>query len=322
MADFVKPVAAQFPKLQDLLSVSESAVEEKELTAEGMSSTAGRRNKKKLYLEYMPVADLLAGIQYKRFFKGTIRCNRNRWLACHVLIHGANGVQILVLQQGREHINRAIDGDLVAIQLLPKDQWENPSYSEAAVETADDKKDVAQLEPVGVAEPAGPPEQCVSGSCLVVPVDRKIPKTKIQPRQQEVLMDKQVIVTIDSWPADSKFPLGPKVRTLGVIGDKGTETNVVLIEHDIPCNQFSDEVMRCLPPKDWKITAQNSTGRHDLRDLPVMAIDPPNCQDIDDALHVKLLVNGNLQMGVHIADVTHFVVLSTKRPPTEEPQRI
>ncbi|KAL4165878.1 hypothetical protein KRP22_014585 [Phytophthora ramorum] len=77
--------------------------------------------------------------------------------------------------------------------------------------------------------------------------------------------------------------------------------------HDIPCNQFSDEVMRCLPPKDWKITAQNSTGRHDLRDLPVMAIDPPNCQDIDDALYVKLLVNGNLQMGVHIADVTHFV---------------
>ncbi|KAL4165879.1 hypothetical protein KRP22_014586 [Phytophthora ramorum] len=159
MADFVKPVAAQFPKLQDLLSVSESAAEEKELTAEGVSSTAGRRNKKKLYLEYLPVADLPAGIQYKRFFKGTIRCNRNRWLTCHVLVHGANGVQILVLQQGREHINRAIDGDLVAIQLLPKDQWEKPSYSEAAVETADDKKDVAQLEPVGVAEPAGPPEQ-------------------------------------------------------------------------------------------------------------------------------------------------------------------
>ncbi|KAL4140024.1 hypothetical protein PRNP1_013179 [Phytophthora ramorum] len=65
--------------------------------------------------------------------------------------------------------------------------------------------------------------------------------------------------------------------------------------------------MRCLPPKDWKITAQNSTRRRDLRDLPVMTIDPPNCQDIDDALHVKLLVNGNLQMGVHIADVTHFV---------------
>ena len=120
-------------------------------------------------------------------------------------------------------------------------------------------------------------------------------------------MDKRLLVAIDSWPSDSKFPMGHYVRTLGVIGDKETETNVLLIEHDIPCDQFSDEVMRCLPPEDWKITPENSRGRRDLRDLPVMSIDPPNCKDIDDALHAKCLPNGNIQVGVHIADVTHFV---------------
>ncbi|OWZ24625.1 Exosome complex uclease [Phytophthora megakarya] len=353
IADFLKPVADKFPELQDLLSAS--AAEEKELTTEGVSSTKGR-TRKKLYPEHLSSAELLAGIKNKRFFKGTIRCNRDHWLECHVLIHGANGVKIPVLLQGREHINRAIDGDLVAIQLLPKDQWKKPSDSFAAngtiaaeaAENADDKEDV-QPEPVGVAEPTVSLEQVAlvqndaaqnakpagrvvgiiqrnwrkfcgslepprdgatlnaSGSCLVVPVDRKVPKIKIQTRQQEALMDKRVLVAIDSWPADSKFPLGHYVRTLGVIGDKETETNVLLIEHDIPCDQFSDEVMRCLPAEDWKITPENSTGRRDLRDLPVCSIDPPNCKDIDDALHARLLPNGNLQVGVHIADVTHFV---------------
>ncbi|KAG6950818.1 hypothetical protein JG688_00013991 [Phytophthora aleatoria] len=354
IADFLKPVADKFPELQDLLSAS--AAEEKEMTAEGVSTTKGR-GKKNLYPEHLPAAELLAGIKNNRFFKGTIRCNRDHWLECHVLIHGANGVKIPVLLQGREHINRAIDGDLVAIQLLPKDQWKRPSESfaangtaaaEAAEEADDDKEDV-QPEPVGVAEPTVSLEQVAlvqsdasqnakpagrvvgiiqrnwrkfcgslepprdgaplnaSGSCLVVPVDRKVPKIKIQTRQQDALMDKRLLVAIDSWPADSKFPLGHYVRTLGVIGDKETETNVLLIEHDIPCDQFSDEVMRCLPPEDWKITPENSTGRRDLRDLPVCSIDPPNCKDIDDALHAKLLPNGNLQVGVHIADVTHFV---------------
>jgi exosome complex exonuclease DIS3/RRP44 len=354
IADFLKPVAPTFPELQDLLSAS--AAEEKEISAEGVSSTKGRGGKKKLYPEHLSSAELLAGIKNKRYFKGTIRCNRDHWLECHVLIHGANGVKIPVLLQGREHINRAIDGDLVAIQLLPKAQWKTPSDSfaangtaaAAAAEEADDDKD-EQPEPVGVAEPtvsleqvalvqsdatqhakpAGrvvgiiqrnwrkfcgslePPRDAAalnaSGSCLVVPVDRKVPKIKIQTRQQEALMDKRLLVAIDSWPADSKFPLGHYVRTLGVIGDKETETNVLLIEHDIPCDQFSDEVMRCLPPEDWKITPENSQGRRDLRHLPVMSIDPPNCKDIDDALHAKLLPNGNLQIGVHIADVTHFV---------------
>ncbi|CAI5738992.1 unnamed protein product [Peronospora destructor] len=359
IADFLKPMANEFPELMDLLSAS--AAEEKKLTIEGVSSIKGRADKKKLYPEHLPAAELFAGINNKRFFKGTIRCNRDHWLECHVLIHGENGVKIPVLLQGREHINRAIDGDLVVIQLLPKEQWKKQSDSFAAssstaahaTEEGDDDHKDEQSEPCGVAEPTvsleqvalvqndaaqtvkpsgrvvgiiqrnwrkfcgslEPPRDGVplnaSGSCLVVPVDRKVPKIKIQTRQQQILMDKRLLVAIDSWPAESKFPLGHYVRTLGVIGDKETETNVLLIEHDIPCDQFSDEVMRCLPPEDWKITPENSTGRRDLRHLPVMSIDPPNCKDIDDALHAKLLPNGNLQVGVHIADVTHFVAPSS-----------
>lgn len=351
--EFLRPVEKQHPELRDLLSTTAAATAE-----EGVSSS---KKRKQLYPEHLAMSEVLSGIKNKRFFQGVIRCNRDHWLECHVLIHGDGDVKIPVLIQGRENINRAIDGDVVAIQLLPKSQWKKPSDSFAAngtaageaAEEADDANDVEEegrAEQAGVAEPtvsleqaalvqsdailsvkpAGrvvgiiqrnwrkycgslePPRsesavQSSSGHCLVVPVDRKVPKIKIQTRQQDTLMDKRILVAIDSWPADSKFPLGHYVRTLGVIGDKETETNVLLIEHDIPCDQFSDEVMRCLPPEDWKITAENSTGRTDLRHLPVTSIDPPNCKDIDDALHACLLPNGNLQVGVHIADVTHFV---------------
>lgn len=352
---FIKPVEKQCPELRDLMSTT--ATEPNTASSEGVSSSKKRAA---LYPEHLKMSEVLAGIKNKRFFQGVIRCNRDHALECHVLIHGVGDVKLPVLIQGREHINRAIDGDVVAIQLLPKAQWKKASDSFAATGTAaadaleeDDELEQEKVEDerpeeIGVAEPTMALEQAAliqsdltlnikpagkvvgiiqrnwrkfcgslepprsagavqTSHCLVVPIDRKIPKIKIQTRQQETLMDKRILVAIDSWPADSRFPLGHYVRTLGVIGDKETETNVLLIEHDIPTDQFSDEVMRCLPPEDWKITAENSTGRRDLRGLPVMSIDPPNCKDIDDALHVSLLPNGNLQVGVHIADVTHFV---------------
>lgn len=354
IAEFIKPLETECPELRDLMSTT--ATETDEGTASTTDSSSSKR--KTLYPEHLKSSELLSGIKNKRFFQGVLRCNRDHWLECNVLIHGAGDVKVPVLIQGRENINRAIDGDVVAIQLLPKAQWKKPSDSFAAngstvaeaLEDEEDAQEEDRPEQPGVAEPTIPLEQAAllqsnlgaslkptgrvvgiiqrnwrkycgslepprtagavssaSGHCLVVPVDRKVPKIKIQTRQQDTLMDKRLLVAIDSWPADSKFPLGHYVKTLGKIGDKETETNVLLIEHDIPCGEFSDEVMRCLPPEDWKITPENSAGRKDLRHLPVMSIDPPNCKDIDDALHACLLPNGNLQIGVHIADVTHFV---------------
>ncbi|DAZ98034.1 TPA: hypothetical protein N0F65_004524 [Lagenidium giganteum] len=349
---FLKQYDETCPDLRDLLSTS--------ALVDTLTEESSSRKRKTLYPEHLPMSEILAGVKSKRFFQGVIRSNRDHWLECHVLIHGAGGARVPVLIQGREHINRAMDGDVVAIQLLAKDHWKKPSDSFAANGKDDDaaaddasaekEEEDGRTEPAGLAEPTvsldeaalvqsdaalqvkptgrvvgiiqrnwrkycgslEPPRsatavQSSSGSCLFVPIDRKIPKIRIHTRQQETLMDKRILVAIDSWPADSKYPVGHYVRTLGVIGDKETETSVLLIEHDIPCDQFSDEVMKCLPPEDWKITEANSTGRRDLRGLPVMSIDPPNCKDIDDALHASVLPNGNLQVGVHIADVTHFV---------------
>jgi exosome complex exonuclease DIS3/RRP44 len=116
------------------------------------------------------------------------------------------------------------------------------------------------------------------------------------------------MVQIDSWPAESKFPVGHYTKTLGDIGDKDTETQVLLIEHDIPTAAWSQSVLACLPKDEHNILQEHTTGRSDFRHLEIFSIDPPSCTDIDDALHCRKLPNGNWELGVHIADVSHYVM--------------
>ncbi|KAF6039600.1 DIS3 [Bugula neritina] len=101
--------------------------------------------------------------------------------------------------------------------------------------------------------------------------------------------------------------IGHFVRALGDIGDKETENEVLLLEHDIPHTAFSQRVLNCLPTADWTASDEEISKRKDLRDVTICSVDPPGCTDIDDALHCRVLPNGNFEVGVHIADVTHFV---------------
>lgn len=157
-------------------------------------------------------------------------------------------------------------------------------------------------------------------SVLVKPLDRCIPKIRIKTRKAEHLRGKRIVVAIDEWPQHSKFPEGHFVRSLGEIESQEAETEALLLEHDVEYRPFPKSVLSCLPPEghDWKVPEgfENSTDpqlkkRKDLRDLNVCSIDPPNCQDIDDALHAHKLPNGNYHVGVHIADVTNFVKANT-----------
>jgi exosome complex exonuclease DIS3/RRP44 len=147
-----------------------------------------------------------------------------------------------------------------------------------------------------------------STTCVFFPVDTKIPPILIRTSQRERLVGQRILVSMDSWPSHSPFPLGHYVRTIGQVGAKDVETQVLLQQHKIPHEPFPAKVLACLPPADYKI---DSSGRTDLRHLPVLSIDPPGCKDIDDALHCTVLPNGNYQVGVHIADVTHYVLAGT-----------
>jgi exosome complex exonuclease DIS3/RRP44 len=164
-------------------------------------------------------------------------------------------------------------------------------------------------------------------------MDRRIPPIKMRTSQAHTLLSQRVVVSIDSWPTHSMLPMGHFVKTLGSSGDRETETEVLLLEHDVPYQEFSKRILADLPKEgeDWVVTDQHvkHENRMDLRHLNVCSIDPPGCTDIDDALHVKALDNGNYQVGVRkyldhpmcvwithfffsskdIADVTYFVKL-------------
>eukprot|EP00592_Proboscia_alata_P000794 CAMPEP_0194368876 /NCGR_PEP_ID=MMETSP0174-20130528/17104_1 /TAXON_ID=216777 /ORGANISM="Proboscia alata, Strain PI-D3" /LENGTH=1142 /DNA_ID=CAMNT_0039145459 /DNA_START=273 /DNA_END=3701 /DNA_ORIENTATION=- len=148
-----------------------------------------------------------------------------------------------------------------------------------------------------------------SHTCLFYSVDVRIPPLLLRTTQRSKLLNQRILVTFDSWPDSSPYPLGHYVRSLGTRGEKNVETEVLLHEHSIPTEPFSPRVLACLPPADF--TCIPHPDRTDLRHLPILSIDPPGCKDIDDALHCLKLPNGNFQVGVHIADVTHYVRAGT-----------
>jgi exosome complex exonuclease DIS3/RRP44 len=103
------------------------------------------------------------------------------------------------------------------------------------------------------------------------------------------------------------LPLGHFVKSLGVSGDKETETEVLLLEHDVPFQEFSKRILEDLPAEgeDWVVTDTHvhNENRRDFRHLNVCSIDPPGCTDIDDALHVRELPNGNFEVGVRMLNI-------------------
>ena len=147
-------------------------------------------------------------------------------------------------------------------------------------------------------------------------MDKRIPKIRIRTRQASELLGKRIVVAIDSWDRTSRYPVGHFVRSLGELETKEAETEALLLEYDVQYRPFPKSVLDCLPSEghDWKVpemTDPRWKGRVDYRDKLICSIDPPGCQDIDDALHATPLANGNFEVGVHIADVTHFVKPNT-----------
>jgi exosome complex exonuclease DIS3/RRP44 len=168
---------------------------------------------------------------------------------------------------------------------------------------------VGHVDSNSTASHAGRRQQTV----FVLPMEKRVPKIRVRTRQASELIGQRIVVTIDSWDRDSRYPTGHYIRSLGELETKGAETEALLLEYDVQYKPFPKSVLDCLPAEghDWKVPASKEdkgwNGRRDLRDLLICSIDPPGCQDIDDALHARPLPNGNFEVGVHIADVSHFV---------------
>ncbi|RCS26075.1 ribonuclease R [Polaribacter sp. WD7] len=116
----------------------------------------------------------------------------------------------------------------------------------------------------------------------------------------------KVQATITDWPEKSKNPFGKITKVLGKPGDHNTEMHSILLEYDLPY-EFPTEVeeeAQCLPVE---ITKEEIAKRRDMRNDLTFTIDPKDAKDFDDALSFKKLENGNYEIGIHIADVSHYL---------------
>ena len=308
----------------------------------------------RVFDEYWPTTQLEAGYKAGTLHKGFFNANAYNFLEGAVR---SEALSKPILLQGREAMNRAVDGDIVYVALLPQSEWKGASDAVLEAESAqrnDDARDsdnededvgleaqpessggdtqptgrvvgiarrnwrsyVAHIDASSVNERAlatlGPQTLFAS------PVDRKIPRIKIRTRQAQALLGCKILVTMDEWKSTSRYPEGHFVRSLGAIESKEAEQESLLLEFDVPYRPFSKSILACLPSEGdhWTVPPKGeqdarSLGiwrdRVDMRAENICSIDPPGCQDIDDALHAKRLPNGNIEAGVHIADVSFFV---------------
>ena len=116
----------------------------------------------------------------------------------------------------------------------------------------------------------------------------------------------KVAAVVDGWKRGATIPFGHVVDILGEPGENDTEMHAILAEYALPY-KFEQEVEDAADYISEEITAEDLKGRRDFRDVLTFTIDPADAKDFDDALSFRKLENGNYEVGVHIADVTHYV---------------
>jgi ribonuclease R len=108
------------------------------------------------------------------------------------------------------------------------------------------------------------------------------------------------------WPKNSKNPFGKITTVLGKPGDHNTEMHSILLEYDLPF-EFEPEVEKDAENLSLEITKEEISKRRDMRKDLTFTIDPKDAKDFDDALSFTKLDNGNYEIGIHIADVSHYL---------------
>lgn len=116
----------------------------------------------------------------------------------------------------------------------------------------------------------------------------------------------KVVARIEDWPAHLNNPIGKVTAILGRPGENNVEMQSILAEFDFPLS-YPQEAIDEAAKMSEKVTSKELAARRDFRDIYTCTIDPADAKDFDDALSYRVLPNGNREVGVHIADVSHFV---------------
>ncbi len=192
------------------------------------------------------------------------------------------------------NMNHALDGDKVKIRLFAR---RKKSDTEGEVVEVLER---AQKTLVGTVEISKFSAFLVPSKRM--PFDLFIPKESLNGAKH----GQKAIARILDWPENSRNPVGEIVDVLGDAGSNNTEMHAILAEFGLPY-KYPEKVDEAANKIPMEISPSEIANRRDFRKVPTFTIDPADAKDFDDALSIQKLENGYWEVGVHIADVTHYV---------------
>lgn len=213
------------------------------------------------------------------------------------VINEEGGDDIYIASNNTYH---ALHNDIVKVMLFPLRKNKKPEGQ--ITEIIKRSKD----EYVGIIE-VSPNYAFLIPDSNNIAADIFIPENKLKGAKN----GQKVVVKIAEWPEHSKNPFGEVTRVLGEPGDHNVEMESILAEYNVPFafpRKAEDEAINI----QETISNQEIKKRKDFRNVWTITIDPEDAKDFDDALSLQKLKNGNLEVGIHIADVSHYVKPSSE----------
>lgn len=313
----------------------------------GQAQDVKMAKQKDCYQEYWSEEKVKEAVAKNKVIVGALRINSKK--PTTAFISDSSGKDVMM--PSREDRNRALDGDVVAVEVNPESEWLNLDGSENELSklegvvkkmhlNSEDKQEqstsyatplkrktgkvVAIMEKVHSRIATGfiklEDKNKKQSTMFLTPCNHSLPYVCIPREVVQREMDKQDISNvifacrITQWDNDKFFPMGELCHIVGEKGQVEPETKRILVDCDVDEREFSQEVIDCLPLAggQWSISDEERSKRRDFTKHCVFSIDPPHARDLDDALHCRRLPDGNYEVGVHIADVSHFV-----KPQTE-----
>ena len=233
---------------------------------------------------------------------GRYRLNALGNVAVGTFVRRSNGKNSFIPEDGSTPIfvaernsGHAMDGDKVKVQLFAKRKGKEPEGEVIEVLESKERVFVGKL-------------QVLKGFAFLVTENKTlandifIPKDKLKGGKN----GDKAIVRIVEWPEDAKNPLGEVIDVLGKAGQNNAEMHAILAEFGLPYI-YPQNVEKAANRISDVISPEEIARREDFRQVLTFTIDPKDAKDFDDALSARKLENGNWEVGVHIADVTHYV---------------
>ncbi|MCD8044171.1 MAG: ribonuclease R [Tannerellaceae bacterium] len=257
-------------------------------------------------VQKLMVVDILYDLSADDFIteidRGRYRLNNLGTVAIGTFARRSNGKNSFLPEDGGSAVfiaernsKHAMDGDKVKVQLLAKRKGAEPEAEVMEVLETKERTFVGKL-------------QVAKGFAFLITENKTlandifIPKDKLKGGKN----GDKAIVRIIEWPENAKNPLGEVIDILGTAGQNNAEMHAILAEFGLPY-KYPPAVEKAGEKIPEKISGSEIEKREDFREILTFTIDPRDAKDFDDALSFRVLENGNYEVGVHIADVTHYV---------------